>query len=146
MLPTGSFLFTSIFRWGTGYRSLLRPSSLVASGIALLLSVANPSGNNIQQTRCMAPNISSWTVDRDLNIVFNYADVCKAKQSSPAQLSFHDAPIFRLLLKIAVSLRSSNVTLQIFGWLWPQHFIKQNLPCVSACDHQQQIHTRPVFG
>ena len=52
MLPTGSFLFTSIFRWGAGYRSLLRPSSLVASGIALLLSVANPSGE--QLTNCLA--------------------------------------------------------------------------------------------
>ena len=31
-----------------------------------------------------------------------------------AQLSCHDAPIFRLLLKIAVSLRAFNVTLSIF--------------------------------
>ena len=34
-----------------------------------------------------------------------------------AQVSCHDAPIFRLLLKIAVSLRSSNVTFSIFVWL-----------------------------
>ena len=31
-----------------------------------------------------------------------------------AQLSCHDAPIFRLLLKIAVSLTASNVTFSIF--------------------------------
>ena len=34
-----------------------------------------------------------------------------------AQLSCHDAPIFRLLLKIAVSLTASNVTFSIFARL-----------------------------
>ena len=34
-----------------------------------------------------------------------------------AQVSCHDALIFRLLLKITVSLRSSNVTFSIFVWL-----------------------------
>ena len=54
--------------------------------------------------------------------------VCDARPWSPpiraAQVSCHDAPIFRLLLKIAVSLRSSNVTLTIFGWLWPLTFLQ----------------------
>ena len=38
-------------------------------------------------------------------------------QARSAQVSCHDAPIFRLLLKIAVSLGSSNVTFSIFAWL-----------------------------
>lgn len=38
-------------------------------------------------------------------------------QDRPAQVSCHDAPIFRLLLKIAVSLGSSNVTFSIFARL-----------------------------
>ena len=35
-------------------------------------------------------------------------------QDRSAQVSCHDAPIFRLLLKIAVSLTASNVTFSIF--------------------------------
>ena len=38
-------------------------------------------------------------------------------QDRSAQVSCHDAPIFRLLLKIAVSLGSSNVTFSIFARL-----------------------------
>ena len=41
----------------------------------------------------------------------------RRQMPSSAQLSCHDAPIFRLLLKIAVSLTAFNVTLSIFWWL-----------------------------
>ena len=40
-----------------------------------------------------------------------------AMEFPAAQLSCHDAPIFRLLLKIAVSLTASNVTFSIFARL-----------------------------
>ena len=40
-----------------------------------------------------------------------------AMEFPSAQLSCHDAPIFRLLLKIAVSLTASNVTFSIFARL-----------------------------
>ncbi len=47
-----------------------------------------------------------------------------------AQVSCHDAPIFRLLLKIAVSLRSSNVTFSIFVWLLATN-ISSRIPSVA---------------
>ena len=46
------------------------------------------------------------------------------------QVSCHDAPIFRLLLKIAVSLRSSNVTYSIFVWLLATN-ISSRVPSVA---------------
>ena len=49
-----------------------------------------------------------------------------------AQLSCHDAPIFRLLLKIAVSLTAFNVTFTIFWWL-------------MAATHLQSIQNRLCF-
>ncbi len=43
-----------------------------------------------------------------------------------AQLSCHDAPIFRLLLKIAVSLTAFNVTFSIFVRLRAANNISSN--------------------
>ena len=51
-----------------------------------------------------------------------------------AQLSCHDAPIFRLLLKIAVSLTASNVTFSIFVRLRAAN----NTPINSSTEKRSQ--------
>lgn len=55
-------------------------------------------------------------------------DQCHHCYDQSSQRSLHDAPIFRLLLKIAVSLTAFNVTFSIFGAAsCRQQYIKQTV-------------------
>ena len=56
-----------------------------------------------------------------------------------AQLSCHDAPIFRLLLKIAVSLTAFNVTFSIFVRLRAANNISSNKINGGASGNRTQV-------
>ena len=141
--PTGALLVTPIFRWGEAVLSLLRRSYVLpwpgtlpgAAHPKTCGSVLRPCGVRRQSASCVGvpavaepPPCTTPPPEAAKPSTLN-TQCCRLQGCELSQCSLHNAPIFRLLLKVAV-----NGTHQCES---------QNL-CGDLCPNSSSVMTTPA--
>ena len=144
ILPTGGLLVTPIFRWGEAVLSLLR-RSYVLPWPGTMPGAAHPktrgsmtlftSALNFACTHAQLPCITKHkapSLEATKPITLSTQSFSKTGVGS-SQCSLHNAPIFRLLLKVAVNGTHQCESLNFCGDLCPNQFSESVTLGIANC-------------